>query len=179
MDISEWYAAVFASLLVAAVAVYLFIFAVSRIATTTYALQYLAYANVPEVLQGSDRATWLDYAMLSLFLLANVLVLAIRNGDAAGFVRRSASLALANLVPLFLGGQINSVANAVGLRLRAYSRLHRWLGRVAVVEGLIHMIAAVTLHKPDVRQRADVAGIVVSSLARMAPATRSVSPRRA
>ncbi|CAK7237495.1 hypothetical protein SBRCBS47491_009996, partial [Sporothrix bragantina] len=161
MDVSQWYAIVFSSLLASAAVVYLFIFAASRVTTATW-VRKLACRNVPAVLQGSDMAAWLDYAVLFVFLLANVLVLAIGNRDAADFVRRSASLSLANLVPLFLGSQMNSVANVLGLRLRAYSRMHRWLGRVAVVEGLVHMIAAVVLHKPDVRQRADVAGIIAA-----------------
>ncbi|CAK7202011.1 hypothetical protein SEUCBS139899_004729 [Sporothrix eucalyptigena] len=163
MDVGLWYAVVFASLLAGAVVVCFLIFTTSRIATTFALKKHVTYANLPVVLQGSDRAAWIDYAVLFLFLLANVLVLAIRNGGAAGFVRRSASLALANLVPLFLGGRINSVADVFGLRLRTFRRLHRWLGRVAVVEGLVHAIAAVALRKPDVRQRADVAGIVAAT----------------
>ena len=67
-----------------------------------------------------------------------------------------------NLIPLSLGGQINLIASRYRIRLGAYARIHRWLGKVAIVEGLVHTVAAVSLQKPNLRVQSDVAALIVS-----------------
>jgi hypothetical protein len=45
---------------------------------------------------------------------------------------------------LALGEHINLVASFCGVRLRAYASIHKWLGRVVIAEGLIHLVTAIS-----------------------------------
>jgi len=87
---------------------------------------------------------------------------AIRVHNTVGLIRRSGVISIINLIPLSVGAYMNFLTNAYGIRLGVYGRIHRWLGRVAVVEGLVYAIAAVSLQKPDLYVLSDIAGLIVS-----------------
>ncbi|KAM5341397.1 hypothetical protein ACJ41O_014428 [Fusarium nematophilum] len=99
-----------------------------------------------------------------MFLVANAVALSAGVGNVNSFIRRSGLISVINLVPLFLGGQMNIIASRCGIGLRAYTRIHRWLGAVAIIEGLLHAIVSVSRQIPDLKRRTDVAGIVVLSI---------------
>ncbi len=65
-------------------------------------------------------------------------------------------------MPLALGGHMNIVVSRYGITSRAYERMHRWLGRVAVVEGLVHASLATASRTPDLHDSSQVAALVVS-----------------
>ncbi|KAH8589104.1 hypothetical protein B0O99DRAFT_468463, partial [Bisporella sp. PMI_857] len=71
-------------------------------------------------------------------------------------------LSIVNLIPLALGSHMNSVVSYCGLGYEAYNAIHRWMGRVAVVEGVIHVIFAVVSQKPNLNSLTQVAALVVS-----------------
>lgn len=54
-------------------------------------------------------------------------------------------MAIINMVPLFLGGRTNPVADALGISIQSYYFAHNWIGRVAIVEALIHSVIVLTL----------------------------------
>src|SRR5450432_2567218 len=85
------------------------------------------------------------------FLIGNILYITIRVKDIPGLIRRSGLIFIIILMPLLLGGYMNLIANYCGIRLGFYARMHRWLGRVVIVQGLVHTAAAVSLQKPDLR----------------------------
>ncbi|KAM5349489.1 hypothetical protein ACJ41O_005994 [Fusarium nematophilum] len=99
-----------------------------------------------------------------MFLVANAVALSAGVGNVNSFIRRSGLISVINLVPLFLGGQMNIIASRCGIGLRAYTRIHRWLGAVAIIEGVLHAIVSVSRQIPDLKRRTDVAGIVVLSI---------------
>ena len=80
--------------------------------------------------------------------MGNVLCLTT---DRTKIVQRTGRLTIVNLVPLSLGSHMNSIVSSCGLGYESYNAIHRWLGRVAVIEGLIHVIFAVVSHKPNLR----------------------------
>ena len=71
-------------------------------------------------------------------------------------------LSIVNLVPLALGSHMNSVVSCCGLGPEAYNAIHRWIRRVAVVEGVIHMILAVVSQKPNLHASTQVAALMMS-----------------
>ena len=113
-------------------------------------------------MRGSEKTTRFDLLLTIIFLIGMVYCTAIRVHDIAGLIRRSGVISIINLIPLSIGAHMNFLTNACGIRLGVYGRIHRWLGRVAVVEGLVHAIAAVSLQKLDLHMLSDIAGLIVS-----------------
>ena len=60
---------------------------------------------------------------------------------------------------------MNIIASCCGIKLSTYSRAHRWLGRVTIIEGLIHVVLAISSRKPDLRVLQDIASLIVSAFA--------------
>jgi hypothetical protein len=96
------------------------------------------------------------------FLVGNVLYITIRVKDVPRLTRRSGLISIIILMPLLLEGYMNLIANYCGIRLSSYARMHRWLGRVAIVQGLVHTAAAVSLQKPDLYIPSDIGGLIIS-----------------
>jgi hypothetical protein len=141
MDIAQWYAVALGGVV-----------ALSMVAKTF--LKILIYKHL-------RKRIGFDVLLIVAFLVGNVLCTTIRVKDIHGLTGRSGLMAIINLMPIPLGGHMNIIANRCGIRLGAYARTHRWLGRVAIVEGLIHTAAAVSLQKPNIRMLSDIAGLTV------------------
>ncbi|KAB5570585.1 ferric reductase like transmembrane component-domain-containing protein [Coniochaeta sp. 2T2.1] len=61
---------------------------------------------------------------------------------AAQLRSRSGVLAVANMIPLFIfAGRNNPLIKLLGISFDTYNLLHRWLGRVVVLESLAHVMA--------------------------------------
>jgi hypothetical protein len=58
-------------------------------------------------------------------------------------ISRSGLLASINLVPLFLGGRTNLLAEFLGVSLQSYYLMHHWVGRVAILQGLVHALLVI------------------------------------
>ena len=163
MDITQWY-------LVGLGLVALFITASPLLKTvksahthaTLYFCKYVFYPQIHRYLRGSGKTTLFDAVLILAFLVGNVLCITVRVKDISGLTRRSGLMSTINLTPLSLGAQMNLIASRCGIRLSTYARIHRWLGRVAIVEGLIHTAAAASLRKPNLRTHSDVAALTVS-----------------
>jgi hypothetical protein len=126
-----------------------------------YFLKYVYYPQIHKHLRGSEKTTGFDVLLIAAFLVGNGLCTTIRVKDIHGLTGRSGLMSIINLMPLSLGASMNLIASRCGIKLGAYARTHRWLGRVAIVEGLIHTAAAVSLQKPDLRMPSDIAGLTV------------------
>ncbi|KAM7192217.1 hypothetical protein V8F33_008491 [Rhypophila sp. PSN 637] len=91
--------------------------------------------------------TRLQTLVLVLYLGLNSLALALGLSatDIRGFEKRAATLAIINIIPMYLGGLANPLADLVGIPLSLHHLLHVWIGRVVIIEGLIHAILAIIL----------------------------------
>ena len=164
MDVASWYAVALGSLVLASIlaCVLSSVIAIFQRYGKIAFLKYLFYPQIPKFLRRSDKTSWFDILVLAMFLGANGIALSVGVGNPTGFIRRSGLISVVNLVPLFLGGQMNIIASHCGLGLGAYVRMHRWLGAVAIVEGLLHVIVSISRQAPNLKLRTDVAGVVVS-----------------
>ncbi len=173
MDAAHWYGAALALLLAALCVARIGSATASRLAhagralAATPLLRHVVYPSIHRYLQGSECASYADYAALAAFVGANGLAAGLgigRRGDVrSALLQRLAQLALANSVPLWLGGHSTGLAALTGLRLRVFRRCHRWLGRVALFEAFLHALLALVWRRADPKQASVVAGIVVSS----------------
>ncbi|PVH90463.1 hypothetical protein DM02DRAFT_665049 [Periconia macrospinosa] len=88
----------------------------------------------------SDTTTYGALNIL-LFLTANLTACLFKLSDIRHLAERCGMLLMINLVPLFLGGRTNLFIDRIlRLSLDDYTLMHRWLGRVCVLLGLVHGI---------------------------------------
>jgi hypothetical protein len=98
----------------------------------------------------------LHFIMLSLYLCSNFAYCAIMDyrklnhySILAELRGRSGVLAVANMIPLIiLAGRNNPLISLLRVSFDTYNLLHRWIGRMVVLESLIHTIAWLTVKLP-------------------------------
>ncbi|KAK0742015.1 hypothetical protein B0T21DRAFT_360542 [Apiosordaria backusii] len=91
--------------------------------------------------------TPLQTLVLLLYFGMNVvaLTLGISFQNLRALEQRAAKLALINFIPLFLGGVAFTALNFLNISLHSYQFMHRWVGRTATVEGILHAVVTLTL----------------------------------
>ena len=164
MDITQWYAIALRGLVPLSIttAALLTALTITRKYTTFRFLKHVYYPQVHRYLRGFEKTTQFDFALIAVFLLGNMVCTVIQVNDVSNLARRSGLLSVINLMPLTAGSHMNLIANSCGIRLGAYRRMHRWIGRVAAAEGLVHTAARVSLHLPDLQTLSDIVGLTVS-----------------
>ncbi|KAI1161449.1 ferric reductase like transmembrane component [Nemania serpens] len=91
----------------------------------------------------------LHFVILSLYLISNIIYMFYLNWSqsnryslAAEIRGRSGTLAVVNMVPLIiLAGRNNPLIPLLKVSFDTYNLLHRWMGRMIVIEAIIHTIA--------------------------------------
>lgn len=83
--------------------------------------------------------TWFECAVLLIVLGGNLFALFYEFPETpASFGRRAAVVAAINMVPLFLGGRTNLVADSLRIPLSTYYIFHHWIGRIAILQCMVH-----------------------------------------
>jgi hypothetical protein len=102
--------------------------------------------------------TRLECLILALYSGANVTVLVFERANIAAV---AAMLSIINATLLFLGARTNPFADFIGVPLSTYYIFHHFIGRVVVVEGIIHAALAFRRSRPD---QTTISGYSVSRL---------------
>ena len=122
--------------------------------------KHLSYPLLTTRWQGTTNFTRLDGLILSIYLTLNVVCTVYRIHSTEQLNQRSKTLFMINLVPLYVGGRTNFIADKVfKLRRTHLEIVHRWVGRVCAVQGYIHSVIALGLEAP----KPSKCGIPVSS----------------
>lgn len=100
--------------------------------------RWLLYSPVP-----LTSTTWFEVGCICLIIGGNVAALSISVHDKLELDKRVATVAAINATILFLGGRTNPWANFLGISLSRYYFFHRWIGRVVIIEGLIHSVLSI------------------------------------
>ena len=176
MDITQWYAVALGAIAAACI-----LFSMSRVMiklSHTYGsfyflkwvfypeiVSYLRWSNtITQILRylgGSDTTTPFDAVLAMGFVVGNILC--ITTGDTSGLIERTGLMATVNLVPLALGGRMNVIGSYCGVGLGGFRRIHRLLGRVAIIEGSVHSIMAARSRKLELHVPSQVAALIVSN----------------
>ena len=163
IDITQWYAISLGCLVGLPIIGRLFFsITIVRIYGTFYLRKHITYPQIHRYWRRSGKVTRLDLLVLFTFLAGNALCLAINVKGVPEFIERLGLISIINLIPLSLGANMNLIVSLCGIRLPTYAKLHRWLGRVAIVEGLIHVTVAVSYRRPNLHKLSDVAALTVS-----------------
>jgi hypothetical protein len=92
----------------------------------------------PRLNESSDL-TVLSMTLIAVVLVGNILASLLALQEHESFSSRLAQLSSINMVFLYLGGRTNiAVDKLFRLSHTEYWLLHRWLGRIAAVEGIVH-----------------------------------------
>lgn len=114
-----------------------------------FILKHLCYPLLLIRRRGTSNMSRLHGVYLTIYVAANVLCSAIGVSSWDLFGQRVGHLAMVNIIPLCMGGRTNLIANLFHLQLREYGLMHRWIGRVCVLEGIAYGVVTLTRSHPS------------------------------
>lgn len=145
MNVTQWYA-----ISLAGVLAIFFICQAGLYAPSFYAfvLFYLSKCIAYPLIQ---RRYWTSVTGIqAIVLLTYVIVngacmgIGITLKNTKGLMLRSGIMASVNMMPLFLGGRTSTLANGIGISLHTYHLVHHWVGRIVIIQGLLHASLAIS-----------------------------------
>lgn len=102
-------------------------------------------------LEGSSSTNISIFISIAICFATNAVVCSLHVSSLSQFGDRCAVVAITNLVPLFIGGGTNIMFDKLfKTDLRITGTIHRWLGRLCIVEVLIHAISRWTKTAPKI-----------------------------
>lgn len=116
--------------------------------------------RLPQIARILSVTTVGEMLFLLGYLLVNVLCILVRS-DHVSIGRRAGTIALWNFLLLALGQPLCIPADLCGVSERTYRRCHRWVGRVCIVEVVIHGCAAIRTTSWHAAVSHDIASLIV------------------
>ncbi|UPX14878.1 uncharacterized protein EKO05_0005349 [Ascochyta rabiei] len=111
-------------------------------------LKWFVYTVVSPRLNGSSDITVLSALLIIIILTGNIFASTLALEDQNDLASRLARLSSINMVFLYLGGRTNIIVDKVfRLSYTEYWLLHRWLGRIAAAEGIVHAAVKLANHR--------------------------------
>ncbi|KAI3326510.1 hypothetical protein HD806DRAFT_520363 [Xylariaceae sp. AK1471] len=165
MNIVHIYSIVFGGL-IALYPLYRIIHFVVHLVVPRLVVCFARYVRYPLFMRRSDNRmsiTRLELLVFIIYLASNTVLLTLWNRGVEDVQRRTALLAIINTTLLFLGGRTNPLANFLRVPLSTYYLSHHWVGRVAILEGLIHSAFMLTRARHDQTTYISLSGYIVSS----------------
>lgn len=110
--------------------------------------------------------TRLQASVVGSYFFVNGLCMGLgirREAIASDLMTRSAFMASINIIPLFLGGRTNLLANYLGISIHTYYLAHHWIGRIVIFQSLLHVALAIANGTPWTFNSSQIYGITVSS----------------
>jgi hypothetical protein len=116
-----------------------FIDAPTRRALFSFLRKVFLYRSAYRRRAGSDGVTVVSSVNVLIFIAANITACTFGLTDRAELAKRCGNLSVINLIPLLLGGRTSLLVDRI-LQIQPYhsSFMHRWMGRICVVQGLVH-----------------------------------------
>jgi hypothetical protein len=165
MTVTEWYA-----VSIAAIAACVILYRIGSLASSLFVtnFQFLTLRNVAYPLLVRRRyfanITRLHGLAVASFVIMNgfCMGLGIRRAHlVSDLMIRSGVMASINLIPLFMGGRTNMMANFLGISLHTYYIAHHWIGRLVVILSLLHVGLVLGSGKPWTFHSSRISGITV------------------
>ncbi|KIM93505.1 hypothetical protein OIDMADRAFT_61439 [Oidiodendron maius Zn] len=162
MSNSKWYAISIAAIAASVLCFYVLenLARLLRASLETIFLQ-LRYRYINPNWRGLDT-TWLHALLVAALWVGNASYLIVTVRSRQDLLHETAMLFTVNLIPLALGSHMNTIADLLHVGLDGYIRLHRWIGWLAVIEGLVHTAIALA-EKPGVKSVPQIAAVVAAS----------------
>jgi hypothetical protein len=126
----------------------------------TWLLRKMVYPLLWPVPRWS-RITRFQTFLLGSYFVINGFVMGIGIHGTSDLISRSGLMASVNLIPLFLGGRTSMFSRVLGLSLHSYYLWHHWIGRVVVIQGLLHVSLIMKTRSPRTLFPSHISGISV------------------
>lgn len=143
LSITVYYGIAFAAPVILIGIARLFGFIINGMSTSiSIIFKYLAYREIPHswiYSNTSETFTFLDLCSVSLYIIANGIAMLYNMRTLDELRLRSGVLAIINLIPLGFNAHSNILSDKLKLSTAHYSRIHRWIGRVSIVQCLVHL----------------------------------------
>ena len=161
MNLTQWYA-----ISLAASAATLLTYYIGTVVSTFLIVrfQYFALKNIvyPLLLRRFWTGTRFQGGLVGIYIILNGFCMGLGIKSSAELLTRSGLMASINLIPLFMGGRTSMLANLLGISLHTYYLAHHWIGRVVIVQSLIHVGLVISSRKPWTIDSIQITGITVS-----------------
>jgi hypothetical protein len=126
--------------------------------------KWFLYTIIHPRFNGSSDITIMAGSIIILFVVANIVVCRLGVQSLSDLSARLARVCGTNLVALYFGGRSNLVAGRIfRISDTEYHLLHRWIGRITIIEGLTHGTLCVIKTKAATRV-ADLSVSTINSL---------------
>lgn len=126
-------------------------------------LRYMVYPLILPQGRTVASITRLQLLLFMIFLAGNGVSMALHVKGAREQSNRAAMMASINLIPLFCGGRTSILVDRLGIPLHSYYLAHHWIGRVVVVQGLLHAGLALSNATASDRAHSLPSGILVGT----------------
>lgn len=162
MNLTKWYA-----VSIAAIAALLLLRRIASIASAFLVARFqnlaLRHVSYPLLLRRRywSSVTRLQGAMVGGYVIINGFCMGLGIRNASDLMVRSGMMASINLIPLFLGGRTNILANFLGISLHSYYLAHHWIGRIVIIQSFLHAGLAISSGIPWTFDSAQISGISV------------------
>jgi hypothetical protein len=101
--------------------------------------KWALYSVVHPRQNGTTDVTIMASCIILVFVVANVIGAVLGVQSRADLSTRLARMCVTNIIVLFFGGRSNFLVDRIfRLSSTEYYLLHRWIGRITLVEGLTH-----------------------------------------
>lgn len=165
MNISQWYA-----ISIAAITACLVILRMGSIVSNVFisrfqvlALKHLVYPLLVHR-RYFTSITRFQGLLVGSYVIINGFCMGLGIKNSSDLLLRSGTMAAINMIPLFLGGRTSVFANFLGVSLHTYYIAHHWVGRVVIIQGMVHVGLAIAAGKPWTFDSSQISGISVRFL---------------
>lgn len=112
----------------------------------------LLYTLLVKRYNGSQDYTYLSILCIALYLATNTVFLLVNLPSNLplneSIIERSGAVFIFNLVPLYIGTSSRVILElGFGLCLRQSLLVHKWIGRVCIINGIIHILSSLAIIK--------------------------------
>lgn len=145
MDSTLWYLIAFCGIFVISFALWALKFVLPN-----FRNRFVRHIKYPILLSRGkywDSVTRLEGGFLLLFISLNMVIVfsPFTPLDWRQVERRAAFAAGINVIPVCLGARMGPVVEAFNIHRSTYRFLHHWIGRMAILDGIIHAVIVLSL----------------------------------
>jgi type IV secretory pathway TrbD component len=145
MDSTLWYLIAFCGIFTASLMLWALKFMFPNF--RNYFVRHLKYPLLVSRGHYWDSITRLEAFFLLLFISLNIVIIfsPFAPLEWRMIERRAAIASGINIIPVCLGGRMGPVVEAFNIHRSTSRLLHHWIGRMAIIDGLIHAIVVLSL----------------------------------
>jgi hypothetical protein len=122
---------------------------------SNFFLKHFCYPHLYRRAIWASPVTRAQFLLILMYVAINTVAMTLGTDAAAQVSSRSGVLATFNLIALLAGSRFSSVAGCFGISLRVYTILHKWIGRMAILQAFTHTALSIS------RWRSNILGLVV------------------